>query len=148
MTETLSLTSIPHSEPFLFVDEIIEVASDRITTSKFLDPKSDFFRGHYPGKAIMPGVLLCECCFQAGALLVAHRRGAFQASTGIPVVTRIQDARFRRIVQPGRTLRVEVTLDDTLDKAFFMTGRITVEDEPVLRVAFTCMSTDGREDEV
>lgn len=84
----------------------------------------------------MPGVLLCECCFQSGALLMAH---ISQIGRGIPVVTRIADARFKRIVRPGEVILTEVTLDDTLDNAFVMTGRITCEGENVLRIGFTCM---------
>ena len=87
----------------------------------------------------MPGVLLCECCFQAGALLIAHRVGGVDPSKEVPVLTRITDARFKRIVKPGQTLHVEATLDDELDGAYFMTGRITVDGKAVLRVGFACM---------
>ena len=139
MTDQLSLTSIPHRPPFLFVDRIVEVNERRILTEKLVDPESDFFRGHYPGRPVMPGVLVCECCFQAGALLIAHAKGTDQASMGIPVLTRITDARFKQIVRPGQTLNVEVTLDDELDGAYFLTGRATVEGKIALRVTFACM---------
>lgn len=130
---------IPHREPFLFVDEVVDVAEDRIVTRKRIDPEADFFRGHYPGQPVMPGVLLCECCFQAGALLIAHREGACDTKRSIPVITRIQDARFKRIVRPGETVRVEVTLDDTLDNAYYLSGNASVNGEPALRVTFACM---------
>lgn len=139
MTEQLSLTSIPHRPPFLFVDRIVEVDERRILTKKLVDPESDFFRGHYPGQPVMPGVLVCECCFQAAALLIAHVKGPDPASMGIPVLTRITDARFKQIVRPGQTLDVEVTLDDELDGAYFLTGRATVEGKLALRVTFACM---------
>ena len=87
----------------------------------------------------MPGVLICEGCVQAGALLIAKRFGGFDPANGVPVLTRIQDARFKRIVRPGQTLRVEVSLDDTLDRAFFLTGRVTVDGKAVVRVKFVCM---------
>ena len=112
MTRALNINAIPHREPFLFVDQIVELSDDRIVTTKYIDPEYDVLRGHYPGQPVMPGVLLCECCFQAGALLIANRLGVDNHSDGIPVVTRIQDARFKRIVRPGDTLQVEVTLDD------------------------------------
>lgn len=147
MTETLSVSSIPHRPPFLFVDEIVEVSADRIVTTKFADPKSDFFEGHYPGEPVMPGVLICECCFQAGALLIAHCIGGHVASTGIPVLTRIQDARFKQIVRPGQTLRIEVTLDDELDGAYFLTGRATVDGKPAVRVTFACKLAQKKEDD-
>lgn len=138
MTDCLSLTAIPHRPPFLFVDDIVEVDDQRIVTRKFVDPESDFFRGHYPGHPVMPGVLVCESCFQAGALLIAHKMGALGGSTGVPVLTRIGDARFKRMVSPGQTLDVEITLDEELDGAFFMTGRVKVEGKAVLRVTFAC----------
>ncbi len=146
MTDTLTLASIPHRPPFLFVDEIIEVSKERILTRKLVDPESDFLRGHYPGQPVMPGVLLCESCFQAGALLIAYRTGSFDTSEGVPVLTRITDARFKQIVRPGQTLHVEVTLDDELDGAYFMTGRVTVEGKASVRVSFACMLAQEKED--
>ncbi len=140
MSESSSLlASIPHRPPFLFVDEVVEVGAQRIVTKKYVDPGADFFRGHYPGRPVMPGVLICECCFQAGALLMAYRIGGMNRSDGVPVLTRIQDARFKQIVRPGQTLEVEVTLDDELDRAYYMTGRALVEGKVAVRVTFCCM---------
>jgi len=133
------LSSLPHRPPFLFVDEIVEVAAERIVTRTLADPKADFFRGHYPGHPIMPGVLLCECCFQAGALLIVHRKGGWNWSDGMPVLTRIGDARFKHIVRPGDSLLTEVTLDDELDGAYVLAGRLSVSGKLALRVSFTCM---------
>jgi 3-hydroxyacyl-[acyl-carrier-protein] dehydratase len=137
---------IPHRRPFLFVDTVVEVDDRRITTKKTIDATSDFFRGHYPDNPVMPGVLLCECCFQAGALLIAHKIGGYNASQGVPVLTRITDARFKRIVKPGETVDVDATLDDELDGAFFMTGRASVDGRLALRVTFACMLADGQGD--
>jgi 3-hydroxyacyl-[acyl-carrier-protein] dehydratase len=146
MTDTIAVSSIPHRPPFLFVDEIVEVSDDRIITSKFVDPQSDFFRGHYPGEPVMPGVLICESCFQAGALLIAHRTGGLDQSAGVPVLTRIQDGRFKHIVRPGQTLQVEVTLDDELDGAYFMTARATVEGKLAVRVTFAAKLAERKAD--
>lgn len=142
---TFSITDlIPHRPPFLFVDEIVEAAESRIVTRVRANPEADFFRGHYPGQPVMPGVLLCECCFQAGAILIAQRLGALEARRGVPVVTRIADARFRQMVRPGDVLTVEVTIDDVLDTAFFLTGRVSVEGKIALRVTFACTETEGK----
>ncbi len=141
MNTALTPASIPHREPFLFVDDIIEIADTRIVTRKLADPEADFFRGHYPGEPVMPGVLLCECCFQAGALLMTHRLSGQGAVEGIPVVTRIRDARFKRMVRPGDLLTIEATLDDELDNAYYMTGRVSVQDRHIVRVSFACMLT-------
>lgn len=145
MNASLTPASIPHRPPFLFVDEILELSHERILTRKLADPEADFFRGHYPDHPVMPGVLICECCFQAGALLIAHRIGAEEAAKGIPVVTRIKDARFKRMVRPGEMLHIEATLDEVLDNAYFLTGRVTVDAKPVVRVTFACMQADGEE---
>lgn len=144
--QTISIESIPHRPPFLFVDSVEELGDDRIVTKKYVDPNLECFQGHYPGNPVMPGVLICECCFQAGALLMAHRRGGYDPSEGVPVLTRVQDARFRRIVRPGETLRIEVTVEDTVDAAFYMQGEASVEGELSVRVKFACMlARDRRE---
>lgn len=147
MNETPTVTAIPHREPFLFVDHIREVSSDRIVTSKYVDPRAEFFRGHFPGQPVLPGVLLCECCFQAGALLLAHRAGSLEGPAAIPFLTRIRDARFKRVVQPGETVVVEVVLDETMDNAYYLTGRATVDGELALRVTFACMVGGAGESE-
>jgi len=65
-------------------------------------------------------------------------RDGLDPSDGTPVLTRIQDARFKRVVRPGDVLQVEVTVDDVLDDAYFMTGRVTVEGKAAVRVTFAC----------
>lgn len=147
MTLSISVQSIPHREPFLFVDKIVEISDDRIVTTKYIAPDFDVFRGHYPGQPVMPGVLLCECCFQAGALLMANIIGGYDDTVGVPVVTRIKDARFKRMVLPGDMLQVEVTLDNTFDRAYFLTGRASVEGKLALRVEFVCMLAGGKDSE-
>ena len=137
---------LPHREPFLMIDKVIEnIPGDTTKAIKAVSANEWYFQGHFEKTKVMPGVLICECCFQAGALLIAHRIGADQAAKGIPVVTRIQDARFRRMVRPGEMLHVEVALDDVLDNAYFMTGRVTVDGKPVVRVTFACMQADAEE---
>ncbi|HUU84700.1 MAG TPA: 3-hydroxyacyl-ACP dehydratase FabZ family protein [Phycisphaerae bacterium] len=145
MNESDFLGLIPHRRPFLFIDEVIELSADRIVTAVRADSQADFFTGHYPGNPLMPGVLICECAFQAGALLVAHRLDETARSTAMPVLTRIKEAKFRQIVRPGQTLNVEVVLDDELDGAYFMTGRVSVEGKPALRVEFACTLTAAGE---
>ena len=138
MTTAIEIDAIPHRPPFLFVDEIVEVTGDRIVTKKRIDPEMDCFRGHYPGNPIMPGVLICECCFQAGALLIAHQLDPGELK-GVPVLTRIKDAKFKRIVRPGDTVTIEATLDSELGGAYFMTGRASVDGKLAVRVEFACM---------
>jgi len=136
----LSVSTIPHRPPFLFVDEIVEVSDNRILTRKLADPEADFFKGHYPGNPVMPGVLICESVFQAGALLVAHAFGAERIGKGggVPVLARVSDASFKRMIKPGEMLDVEVVLDEELSGVYFLTGRVRVDEQLALRVKFTC----------
>ena len=138
MSDVDFLDLIPHRPPFLFIDRVIELSDDRVVTIKVAQEDAPFFRGHYPGNPVMPGVLICECAFQAGAVLLANRLGAKTAAHGTPVLTRIREAKFKQLVRPGNLLRVEVTLDEELGGAFFMTGRVTVEGTTVLRLTFAC----------
>lgn len=63
-------TILPQREPFLFIDEVIEIdGTDRILAVKYIDPKESFFIGHFPGKPIMPGVLIVEAMAQASIVL-------------------------------------------------------------------------------
>ncbi len=154
------LQTIPHRPPFLFVDEVVELEEQRILTRVQADPAAEFFKGHYPDNPVMPGVLLCECCFQAGALLVGHHFRSDQGaagfsprgprssenaatSSGTPVITRIKDAKFKQIVRPGDVLDVEVTIDENVNDVFFMTGRLRVGGKLALRVEFAATLVSG-----
>ena len=149
MDQQSVLQTIPHRPPFLFVDQVVEIEERRIFTRVRVDPEADFFKGHYPGNPVMPGVLLCECCFQAGALLVGHtlrnldspRHGGGNATDnrstpGTPVITRIKDAKFKQIVRPSDVLEVEVEINENVNDVFFMTGRLRVGGKLVVRVEF------------
>jgi 3-hydroxyacyl-[acyl-carrier-protein] dehydratase len=125
--------ALPHREPFLFVDRILEREPSRIVTEWRADPESAFFRGHYPGRPLVPGVLLCECALQAGAVLCA---GDDAPAGAVPVVTKIAEARFRRMVRPGETVRCEVALDERVAGARYMTAKLSCAGESVLRLQF------------
>lgn len=147
------LETIPHRPPFLFVDEIVEVDAEaqRIRARRTLRREEAFFDGHYPGRPITPGVLLCEAIFQTGALLVGTTIG-LDGFEGKPVLTRIRDAKFRRPVLPGETVDLEVTLTDKLSHAYVFKGTARVDGEDAVRVTFTCalvdeIPTDGAADD-
>jgi 3-hydroxyacyl-[acyl-carrier-protein] dehydratase len=125
------LAAIPQRPPFLFVDKIISRDGNTITTQRTLREDEYFFLGHFPGNPIMPGVLLCEACFQTGAILMA---GGNQL--GLGVVTRIKDTKFKNFAKPGDTLTIKVTLDDKIDNAFYMSGTIFVGEKLILKIIF------------
>ncbi|MCK4659305.1 MAG: beta-hydroxyacyl-ACP dehydratase [Phycisphaerae bacterium] len=142
MNPRSAIDSIPHRPPFLFVDEVVELTADRVVTKVVADPDADYFKGHYPGNPLMPGVLICECALQAGAILMMHRIDAGDDKNSLPVLTRINEAKFKHMVKPNQTLRVEVVFNDELSGAYYMTGRVTVDGRMVLRVTFVCMLAD------
>ena len=123
---------IPQREPFLFVDKILECSNRKIMTSLLLTGKEDFFRGHFPGNPIMPGVLLQEAIFQSGAALLTSSH----SGQGIGVVTRVQNAKFKNMVKPGDTLIIEVELLEQLANASFMKGNIKVDNKVVVTMEF------------
>ena len=135
MTLAAIQAAIPHREPFLLIDEIVEREENRIVCQKHLTGEEFWFRGHYPEVPLMPGVLLCEAVMQAGAVLLAeHAEGV----EGVPVATRIRDVRFKRMVRPGEVINLDVTLDERVSNAFFLTARVTVEDQLAMRMQFAC----------
>ncbi|TDJ77165.1 MAG: beta-hydroxyacyl-ACP dehydratase [Planctomycetota bacterium] len=134
---------LPHRAPFLFVDRIVERGGGTITTEWDVAPELECFRGHYPGEPVLPGVLISEFCFQSGALLIYGTSEAERALPGVPVLTRIQDARFKRIVRPGATLRAEVRLDDSLANARYLSAKVTSAGETVLRIQFALAVTEA-----
>jgi 3-hydroxyacyl-[acyl-carrier-protein] dehydratase len=128
--------AIPHRDPFLWVDEILERTDSRIICRKTFSGEEDFFRGHYPGRPVVPGVILCEAAIQAGAILLGEQFA--QCDGRMPVVARIKDARFRRIVRPGETIRIEVDFEERLADAFFLTARVDVDGTVAARFEFAC----------
>ncbi len=128
--------AIPHREPFLLVDEILEQNDVRIVCAKTFTGAEQFFAGHYPGRPLVPGVLLCEAAMQAGAILLA--RHLKQAEGRLPVATRMNDVRFKRMVLPGQTIRMEVDLVERLADAFFLAAKVTVEGKLAVRFDFAC----------
>ena len=128
---------IPHREPFLFVSRVVEHGPASIVTEWDAEPEADFFRGHYPENPIVPGVLLLECALQAGALLCAAGLEPGAARADVPVVTRVGDARFKRMVRPGERVRVAAELTDRAGPARFLKALLTVDGATALRLEFT-----------
>ena len=117
------------------------MSADRIQAKKFLDPAIDVFAGHYPGKPIFPGVLLCEAAFQAGAILISEIMEVAEGK--VPVVTRLNNVKFRRPVKPGETLEIDVELTERLTDVFFLKGKVSVDGQVATRLEFACTVTDA-----
>lgn len=131
------LENIPQREPFLFIEKILDRSEDSITTTKKLTGDEDFFKGHFPGSPVFPGVLMCEAVFQTGALLMSLKgSGADKAQKA--VVTRIQNAKFKSMSVPGDELHIKVDFIEMLANAAFMKGKITANGKTVMTIEFAC----------
>lgn len=121
---------LPHRYPFLLVDRIIElVPRERIVGIKQVSINEPFFQGHFPGAAVMPGVLVVEALAQVGAVLAL--REIEDRDSKLVLFTGIREARFRRPVVPGDTLRLEVTALRIGSKVQRMRGEAKVEGQLV-----------------
>ena len=128
--------AIPHREPFLLVDEIVDWSDSRIECTKRFTGDEDFFAGHYPDFPLVPGVLLCEAAMQCGAILLSRHFADIEDK--VPVATRMNDVRFKRIVRPGETIRMEIELTEQLASAFFLKAKVTVDGKVAVRFQFAC----------
>lgn len=129
MTEVEKL--IPHRPPFLFVDEIVSHTGETLVAKRTWRADEDFYRGHYPGAPITPGVLLSEAVFQTGACLMAKlmapstgsgQAGAAGQGGGVPLLSKVADIRFRLPVYPGDTVIIEVKRKETVGEFHFLSG--------------------------
>jgi 3-hydroxyacyl-[acyl-carrier-protein] dehydratase len=103
------LNTLPHRYPMLLVDRIVRISEDRksCTGIKNVTINEPFFQGHYPGKPIMPGVLILEAMAQAGAALLMTDENA---RGKVPVIGGIDNVRFKRPVTPGDQMVMEIEL--------------------------------------
>jgi 3-hydroxyacyl-[acyl-carrier-protein] dehydratase len=132
-------TIIPHRDPFLLIDEVVEMeAGDRVVARKRVT--DDDCAGHFPGNPIMPGVKMVEALAQCGAVAVLaeeenHGKLALFAGIG--------DVRFKRIVRPGDDLRLECELETVRGPVGRGKVRASVEGELAVRGTLTFAVTDG-----
>ena len=128
-------SAIPHRSPMLLVDEVVSLDESSIVCRKTFSPDEFFFQGHYPGFPLTPGVILCECAAQAGAVLLS---GKVNADEGVPVLTKMDKVRFKEIVYPGQTIEITCQLDDQLANAFYLTAKVTCQGKTAARLSFVC----------
>jgi 3-hydroxyacyl-[acyl-carrier-protein] dehydratase len=127
--------AIPHRAPMLLIDRLVSLSDSNIHCEKTFRDEEFFVQGHYPGFPIVPGVILCECVAQAGAILLSKR---VAGQTGVPVLTRMNDVKFKQMVRPGDTIQIQVSLDEAVSNAFFLTGQARVGGKLAVRLSFAC----------
>lgn len=101
------LEILPHRPPILMVDGVEQLSRERIIAFKNVSANEPFFQGHFPGRPVMPGVLIVEAMAQAGALL-AHHHGDFDPRRQLIMFMTIDRAKFRAPVRPGDRLVLDV----------------------------------------
>jgi 3-hydroxyacyl-[acyl-carrier-protein] dehydratase len=126
---------LPHREPFLLIDEVLElVPGERVVALKRVREDEWYFRGHFPGRPVMPGVLIVEAMAQTGAVAVLseeENRGRLALFAGI------DDTRFKRIVEPGDELQLECTLEQVRGPIGKGRARATVDGQLAARGTLT-----------
>ncbi|MGA8143575.1 MAG: 3-hydroxyacyl-ACP dehydratase FabZ [Candidatus Acidiferrales bacterium] len=135
---------LPHRYPFLLVDAIEEMERrKRIVGIKNVTFNEQFFQGHFPGKPIMPGVLIIESMAQTGGVLLLQE--VKDREKKLLYFVAIDDARFRRPVVPGDQLRIEVNVLAWRGTFCKLRGRATVGDELAAEATLMCKMVDIEE---
>jgi len=118
---------IPHRDPFLFIDEMLELEPGiRGVAKKYVTGEEYFFKGHFPGNPVMPGVLIVEACAQVGAV-VALSLEQFKGLT--PLFAGIDNVKFKKMVKPGDTLILECEIKRVIRTAGIGEIKATVNGE-------------------
>ncbi len=126
--------TIPHREPFLFVDSIESIHENGATAKRLIRLDEPQFSGHYPGNPIMPGVLLCEAVFQTAAIFLVKKfeNKGIQTQNLTPVLSRIGEVKFKQMVKPGDEITMNVEMIETIGQFHFLKGNIRKEGKLVL----------------
>ncbi|AWD33259.1 3-hydroxyacyl-[acyl-carrier-protein] dehydratase FabZ [Candidatus Fokinia solitaria] len=101
-------SKLPHRYPFLLVDRILEISENSIRGLKNFTVNEYFFSGHFPEKAIVPGVLLVEAMAQVAGILISHKSNDTE---NLGFLVNIENATFKQMVTPGDSVVLEATVD-------------------------------------
>lgn len=133
------LRFLPHRYPFLLVDRVISIDADQsIVALKNVTYNEHFFQGHFPDKAVMPGVLIVEALAQAAGIL-AYKSMKWSPDDSLFYLGAISDVRFKRIVLPGDQLKLTVQTLKRRSTVWKFACEAFVEEESVCSAEITCM---------
>lgn len=133
---------LPHRYPMLLVDKIVECDGEkRIVGIKNVTVNEPFFQGHFPGIPVMPGVLQLEAMAQTAGILLNQIGGD---PGRLPFFMSIDKAKFRKVVQPGDQMRIEVDIDKIRSKTVKFTAKTFVDGALVSEAEMMCMITDQK----
>ncbi len=133
------LRYLPHRYPFLLVDKVISIDSDQsIVAIKNVTYNEQFFQGHFPDKAVMPGVLIIEALAQAAGIL-AYKSMNWSPEDSLFYLGAVSDVRFKRIVLPGDQLKLTVKTLKRRSTVWKFSCEAFVDDESACSAEITCM---------
>jgi 3-hydroxyacyl-[acyl-carrier-protein] dehydratase len=133
------LQLMPHRYPILLVDRVLELEPGaRVAAIKNVSVNEPFFQGHFPGHPVMPGVLIIEALAQAAAVLTYVTMKTSYPEGTLFLFAGIDGARFKRPVEPGDQLRLEVTMDRIKRGVGKFTGRALVDGQVVCETEMLC----------
>ncbi|MBS0503830.1 MAG: 3-hydroxyacyl-ACP dehydratase FabZ [Proteobacteria bacterium] len=139
---TKVLAALPHRYPMLLIDRVEEMIPDQsIAAIKAVTFNEGFFQGHFPGRPIMPGVLIVEALAQAAGVLAVESLG-LSGSGKLVYFMAIEEAKFRKPVEPGVLLRLEVEFVQKRARVCKFAGRALVDGQVAAEANFTAMIAD------
>jgi 3-hydroxyacyl-[acyl-carrier-protein] dehydratase len=140
------LTMIPHRYPLLLVDRVIDmVPGESAVGIKNVTMNEPQFQGHFPGKPIMPGVMIVEAMAQTSAVLVVHTLEDAGRDKLVYFMS-IDNAKFRKLVVPGDRMYIEIKKERQRGSVWKFASVARVEGEVVAEATFTAMIVDPEED--
>ena len=134
---------LPHRYPFLLVDRILELEPERIVGIKNVTLNEPFFIGHFPDFPVMPGVLIIEAMAQTAGVLVL--KSMEDRAKKLVLLVAVENARFRKPVVPGDTLRMEMKILKRKASVAKMAGVATVDGQVVAELEVMCKLADKEE---
>jgi 3-hydroxyacyl-[acyl-carrier-protein] dehydratase len=133
---------IPHRDPFLMIDRVVDIVkNERATGIKDVTADDYYFRGHFPTRPVMPGVLIIEAMAQTAAVLVVHTLGP-ESEGKLVYFMSIDNARFRRPVLPGASLHIHVTKERHRGNVWKFSGEAKVNEQLAAEAVFAAMILD------
>lgn len=135
---------IPHRYPFLLVDRVVEldVETKQIVCQKNVSYNEPYFQGHFPGRPIMPGVLIIEALAQAGGVMTQLTLGR-DAQSKLFYMVKVENARFNKQVIPGDVLMLHVQMKRLIRNMGWYYGEARVNGEVVASAEVMCAGAKG-----
>ncbi len=134
---------LPQRKPFLFVDRIVSFHGDEksLFTEFFFHEDLWFFKGHFPDRPVVPGVILQEAIFQSGAILMNFinqfkNQSADTQDHRVGVISRVYDVKYKKMILPQTLVGIEIVLKDQMGEGFLFSGKMKSEGKTVLTLEF------------